>query len=48
VAGLLAASALTKLVLAFASGGARYGRIAGGGLVLMVALAALGAWLAPD
>lgn len=48
VAGLLAASALTKLVLAFASGGARYGRIAGGGLLMMVALAAAGAWLAPD
>jgi len=44
---LLAASALSKSVLAFASGGVRYGRIVCTGLVAMVAAAALAAWLAP-
>jgi uncharacterized membrane protein (DUF4010 family) len=41
VVAVLASSALAKLVLAFVSGGARYGRIVGAGLAAMVAAAVL-------
>jgi uncharacterized membrane protein (DUF4010 family) len=45
--GLLGASALAKSVIAFVSGGPRYGLRVAVGLVLMVAAAAAAAWLAP-
>lgn len=45
--GLLGASALAKSVIAFASGGPRYGLRVAVGLVAMVAAAAMAAWLVP-
>lgn len=47
VVALLVASSLAKLVVAFVSGGGRYGRFVGLGLVLMVGSAALGTLLLP-
>ncbi len=47
VIGLLGASALSKSILAFVSGGPRYGVRVALGLVAMVAAAALATWLLP-
>ncbi len=47
VVALLASASLAKSVLAFASGGPRYGAAVGAGLVAMVAAAAAATWLVP-
>jgi hypothetical protein len=47
VLGLLGASALAKSILAFVSGGPRYGLRVAVGLVAMVAAAAMATWLVP-
>ena len=45
VVALLASASLAKSLLAFVSGGARYGGIVGIGLVLMVVSAAVVTWM---
>jgi len=47
VVALLAAASLAKSVLAFASGGLRYGGMVSAGLALMVVVAALVTWAVP-
>lgn len=47
VVALLASASLAKSVLAFASGGPRYGAAVSAGLVAMVAAAAAATWLVP-